>query len=120
VNNLETQDVLHIPGCQYCFVHEGHPIVNLLRMNRALLGVDIDTCTKMDGQFYKITVPLMQSSCDTLRNKVLSRIATQDLTRIQVQLHRLGGTDWAHVSDTDALLTFAPNPTWSVTRFLCY
>lgn len=83
-------------------------------MNKHLLGVDIDSTPKMDGQWYKITEPLMQTSCDTLRSKVLSRIATQDLTSMQVQLHRIGGTDWGHVSSTDALMTFAPNPAWSV------
>ena len=59
------------------FVHESHPVVNLLRMNKHLLGVDIDSTPKMDGQWFKITEPLMQTSCDTIRNKVLSRIETQ-------------------------------------------
>lgn len=29
---------------------------------------------------------------------------------MQVQLHRIGGADWSHVSSTDAMMTFAPNP----------
>lgn len=49
-------------------------------MNKNLLGVDIDNTPKMDGQWYKVTAPLMQTSCETLRTKVLSRIATQVIT----------------------------------------
>lgn len=115
--NLETQDVLKVPNSPYVFVHETHPVINLLRMNKHLLGVDIDSTPKMDGQWFKITEPLMQTSCDTLRTKVLSRIATTDLTTMQVQLQRIGGTDWGHVSSTDAMMTFAPNPAWDPATF---
>jgi hypothetical protein len=110
--NLETQDVLKVPDCPYVFVHEAHPVINLLRINRHLLGVDIDNTPKMDGQWYKITEPLMQTSCEALRTKVLSKIATQDLTQLQVQLHRIGGVEWSHIDDADTLMTFAPNPDW--------
>jgi hypothetical protein len=111
--NLETQDVLKVPGCPYVFVHESHPVINLLRMNKHLLGVDIDTTEKMDGQWYKITQPLMTSSCETLRSKILSKIETKDLNSMQLQLHRIGGVDWSHVTNTDALMTFNQNPSWS-------
>jgi hypothetical protein len=87
-------------------------VINLLRMNKHLLGVDIDTTEKMDGQWYKITQPLMSSSCETLRTKILSKIETKDLNSIQLQLHRIGGVDWSHVTNTDALMTFNPHPSW--------
>jgi hypothetical protein len=112
-SNLETQDVLNIQNCPYVFVHENHPVVNLLRMNKAKLGVDIDTIQKMDNQWFKITRPLMQESCDSLRTKVLNRICpSTDLTKMGVQLCRLGGAEWSQVDDADALMTFAPAPTW--------
>ena len=41
----------------------------------------------------------------------------QDLTSLQVQLQRIGNTDWSHVSSTDALMTFAPNPAWDAQTF---
>jgi hypothetical protein len=104
---------LKVPGCPYVFVHEAHPVINLLRMNKGLLGVDIDTTEKMDGQWYKITAPLMSSSCETLRTKILSKIETKDLNSIQLQLHRIGGVDWGHVTNTDALMTFNAHPSWT-------
>lgn len=36
------QDVLEVPNCHYVFVHENHPVVNLLRINKHVVGVDID------------------------------------------------------------------------------
>lgn len=75
-----------------------------------MTGVDIDSQTKMDGQWYKITEPLLLSSCEAIRTNVLSKIATSDLTAMQVQLHRIGGVDWSHVSATDRVMTFAPDP----------
>jgi hypothetical protein len=142
--NLTTQDVLEVPNCSYVFVHENHPVVNLLRINKHIVGVDIDDQPRMDGQWLKITKNLFDSSCDTIRNRILSKIHTQDLTNLsvcvlfllrmyffiwfsapgslpswhvlfwqeQIQLHRIGGVDWSHVSTADALMTFNPDPTW--------
>ena len=111
-SNLETQDVLAVANCPYLFVHESHPVINLLRMNKEVLGIDIDATPKMDNQWFKITQSLMQTSCDALRTKVLSKIATQDLTNLHVQLHRVGTQSWDQMDNTDALLTFNADPTW--------
>lgn len=78
--NLETQDVLKVPNSPYVFVNETHPVINLLRVNRGLLGVDIDTIPKMDEQWYKITHPLMATSCDIIRQKILSRQGLSSLS----------------------------------------
>lgn len=83
-SNLTTQDVLEVPNCSYVFVHENHPVVNLLRINKHIVGVDIDDQPRMDGQWLKITRNLFDSSCDTIRNRILSRIHTQDLTNLSV------------------------------------
>lgn len=108
---------MKVPNSPFVFVNESHPVINLLRVNKSLLGVDIDEIPKMDNQWYKITAPLMQTSCDIIRNKVLSRIATQDLTTLQVQLSRIGNIDWGHVSGVDTMMTFNPNPSWDTQTY---
>lgn len=111
--NLETQGILHLANCPFVFVNESHPVINLLRMNTAVLGVDIDTCPKMDGEWYKLAKPLLTSCCETIRTQILSRMEPpRDLTQMCVQLHRLGGVDWSHVDGSDVLQTFAPDPQW--------
>lgn len=109
--NLETEDVLRVPGTQYVFVHQNHPAVGMLRTYKHILGIDVDTQPKMDGQWFKLHQPMLQSTCDAIRDQVLSRIATKDLTNLQVQLHRIGGADWGDISHTDAAATFSVNPT---------
>lgn len=112
-SNLETQDVLTVEKSPYVFVNECHPVINLLRMNKTLLGVDVDKIPKMDNQWYKITHELMRSSCDTLRNRVLSQIKTANLMQMNAQIHRVGGMEWDTADHVDTLASFSPDPTWN-------
>lgn len=111
--NLETQGVLVLNNCPYVFVNEKHPVINLCRVNKAVIGVDIDTLPKMDNEWYKLARPLMATCCDIIRTKILSKMRMpEDLSQICLQLHRVGGVDWSHVDKADVLQTFAPNPAW--------
>lgn len=91
--------------------------MNLLRVNKHLIGVDIDQTPKMDQQYYKITHALMQTSCDTLRTKVLNRIRTQDLSALCIQLHRIGGVEWSEVDQSDVMMAFHHNPMFTQEQF---
>lgn len=79
-------------------------------MNKQLLGMDIDQTQKMDGQWFKLTNALMETSCDTLRSKVLGRIKTWDLNNVQIQLHRIGGVPWDSLSAEDVQQTMLHSP----------
>ena len=68
------------------FVRENHPVINLLRINKNLLGVDVDEQPKMDGEWHKVTQSLFDSSCDTIRNRILAKIETKDLSNLTVVL----------------------------------
>jgi hypothetical protein len=67
-------------------VHETHPVINLLRINKHLVGVDVDEQPKMDGQWHKVTQSLFDSSCDTINTRILARIQTQNLNDMTVRL----------------------------------
>ena len=67
-------------------MHENHPVVNLLRINKHIVGVDIDKQEKMDGQWHKITQSLFDSSCDTIKTRILAKIRTHDLNDLNVSL----------------------------------
>lgn len=41
------QDVLRVPNSPFVFVHESHPAINLLRLNKHITGVDIDAIPKV-------------------------------------------------------------------------
>lgn len=67
----------------------------------------------MDGQWLKITKNLFESSCDTIKTRILNNMDTVNLNEISVQLHRMGGQDWAQVNTAEALMSFTPDPTWT-------
>jgi hypothetical protein len=97
--NLDGHNVIEVAGCPYVFVHEKHPIINLLRANHELLGSKIDDHAKLDGEWFKVAKSVLQTCCATLRNKVLSRISFNDLNTFQLQLKRLDTREWTQSSD---------------------
>lgn len=107
-SNLETWGVLEVQNCGYVFVHHEHPVIDLLRVNKELLGADIDAQNLIDGQWYKVSKQVLSSCCNTLRNKVLSRVSTRDLNTFSVQLHRLGSDNWAELGDGAEFLQGMP------------
>lgn len=110
-SNLETWGVMEVQRKPYLFVHEDHPVIALLRVNSDLLGADIDEAQRLDGQWLKVTKQVFATCCNTLRTKVLSRVATRDLNLFSVQVHRLGEQEWAAVGDGSELLAeFVPIP----------
>lgn len=92
--NLEEHGVLSVNGQPYVFVSQNHPAIELLRQNVDILNSNIDNMPKIDGEWYKITRQVMSTCCQTLRNKVLSKVSTRDLNNFTVQLHRVGKTGW--------------------------
>lgn len=110
--NIDTHQVLKLDNCQFMFVHETHPVINLLRMNKNILGTDIDTQPKMDNQWFKISNDLFQTSCDTLRNKVLNKMETANLMNLTITAVPVGKTDWDNFTNNDIMKTLVTNPSW--------
>jgi hypothetical protein len=112
--NLETEGVMDVANCPYVFVHQDHPIIALLRSNSALIGCNIDEQPKIDNEWFKVTRQVLAACCQTLRQKVLSKIASNDLNTLQVQLVRPNAEGWDDVTDANLpLQDFVPNPTWT-------
>lgn len=108
-NNLEKNGVLEVTGQNYVFVSQNHPVIELLRSNRDKLTSDIDEQPLIDGEWYKITKPVMTQCCQLLRSKVLSKVSTRDMNDFIVQLHRVGAKDWTSMGINDDLHVYAEN-----------
>lgn len=111
-SNLEEWGVLEVSRCPYVFVDQNHPVIALLRANKELLGADIDQTPKVDDQWHKVSRQVFKTCCNTLRTKVLSRIATRDLNSFSVQLHRLQDREWGDLDEAHALASFHVDHTW--------
>ena len=113
-NNLEKEGVMEVANCPYVFVSQDHPIIALLRSNSSLIGCNIDEQPKIDNEWFKVTRQVLAACCQTLRAKVLSKIASNDLTTWQVQLERLYAESWDDINDVHVPLSgFVANPSWT-------
>ena len=87
--NLDNYGVIPVNNQPFVFVDCQHPVISLLRHNSHLIGCDIDSQKLIDGQYFKISKQVLQSCCDTLRRKVLSRVTSHNLNTLSVQIHRI-------------------------------
>ena len=108
--NLETYGILPVNNQQYIFVHQDHPVIQVLRINRDLINADIDKQTRFDEQWFKVTKQVHSTCCQELRQRVLNKVSTRDLNKLNVQIHRLDKSEWTNQcqTDKDELLTGVP------------
>jgi hypothetical protein len=97
--NLDTHNVLPVANQNYVFVHENHPAISLLKANSDLLGAEITDERRIDGEWYKVTKSVLSTCCNTLKSKVLNKIAFNNLMDFSVSLKRLDAKDWTQDSD---------------------
>lgn len=97
--NLETEGIMHVNNQAFVFIDCQHPVISLLRHNSHLIGCDIDSQKKIENTWYKITRPVLKLCCDTLRQKVLSKMTTHDLNTLSVQIHRINASGWEDLGD---------------------
>ncbi len=98
-DNLNTHNVLPVSGAPYVFVHETHPVIALLRANTEVIGTKLDEASKIDGEWYKVSKQVLDTCCQCLQNKVLTKMNCQDLNQLQVQLKRLDAKEWTDMGD---------------------
>ena len=97
--NLDSHNVLPVANQNYVFVHEKHPVISLLKANSDLLGSEISEDKRIDGEWYKVSKTVLSTCCNTLKTKVLNRIAFNNLMDFHVNLKRLDAKEWTHDSD---------------------
>lgn len=97
--NLSSHNVLPVSGMPYVFVHENHPVIALLRANVDCLGTKLDEASKIDGEWFKISKQVLDTCCQVLQTKVLTKMNCQDLNQMQVQLKRLDAKEWTDIGD---------------------
>ena len=97
--NLDTHNVLEVANQSYVFVHEHHPVISLLKANADLLGSDITDEQRIDGEWYKVSKTVLSTCCNTLKSKVINKIAFNNLMEFNVSLKRLDAKEWTQDSD---------------------
>ena len=103
--NLETEGVLNVENNPWVFVHQDHPVIALLRHNATLIGCKIDDQPKIDLEWFKVTRQVLNACCQTIRTKVLSKVTSNDLNLLQIQIKRINAENWDDMNDLNAALT---------------
>ena len=112
--NLETEGVMNVNNQAFCFIDKEHPAVPVLRYNAHLIGCDIDSQTKMEGTWFKVSKQVMKICCDTIREKVLSKMKTHDLNTLSLQVHRINAVGLEDLGDgTVAMSNFKLKSSWT-------
>lgn len=98
-DNLVSVGVMFLTGATYYFVHEGHPVIQMLRASQDELGVLLSADATVEGQWYKIDVETFTFCIKTLREGVLlSAPSTFDLSQLTVRLTKPDRQGWLYIS----------------------
>jgi hypothetical protein len=97
-SNLETEGILPVNNQPFVFIEDSHPVLAVLRINPQLIGCDIDQQKKM-GDYHRISRQLLQTCCNVLRQRVLSKISSHDLNTLSLQIHRINAESWEDLGD---------------------
>jgi hypothetical protein len=91
--NLRTHKVLDVslPKVLFKFVHDSHPIIDVLRLNEEMIGVNVDLCPKVEG-YFKITTSVIDVCCSVLERDALVCLAMQGIC-LNPSSQRLGDND---------------------------
>jgi len=112
--NLEEEGVMHVNNQAFCFIDHEHPAVSVLRYNQHLIGCDIDSQKKVDKTWFKVSRQVLKVCCDSIKEKVLSKMMTYDMNTLSLQLHRINAVGWEDLGDgTVAMSNFKLKSAWT-------
>lgn len=112
--NLEEEGIMQVNNQAFCFMDKEHPAVPVLRYNSHLLGCDIDSQKKVENTWFKVSRQVLKVCCDTIREKVMSKMKTYDLNTLSLQIHRINAIGWEDLGDgTVAMSNFKLKSSWT-------
>ena len=74
MDNMEEHGVLNVFKATYAFVRDDHPVIEYLSFNRDLIGRDIHTLPKIDGQWFKLSNELVRYCCTKIKQRWANRM----------------------------------------------
>ena len=87
--------MMRLHGADYYFVHENHPVINLLYNNQEALGTKIDPSDRVNGNWYRVNLNVFDDSCHSLDTQVFSRTPQVfDLSKLRVKIRRPDNKRW--------------------------
>ena len=92
--NLREKGIMKVPGENYCFVDQHHPIVEMMAENSETLQISMDDAELIDGRWIKVSQAIADRCIDNLENQLTDYLPVTDLTQFAATLHRMHGASW--------------------------
>jgi len=105
--NLRTEGIMKVPGENYCFVDQHHPIVEMINENSEVLQIDMADAQLIDGRWLKVSQSVADRCLDNLETQLTDYLPVTDLTQFAATIHRMHGAEWISTDEVADNLTQA-------------
>lgn len=92
--NLRSQGMMKVPGENYCFVDQTHPIVEMMAENAEQLQIDMNDAELIDGRWLKVSQAIADRCLDNLESQLTDYLPVTDLNNFAATIHRMHGASW--------------------------
>ncbi len=79
------ENVVQFPNESYCYVGQGHVLLDVVRNNWEQLGVDVDSEELREGNYVKLGKDLVENVVQQLHDNVIMKLPVTDLTKAAVR-----------------------------------
>lgn len=93
-DNLRTNGIMEVPGEQYMFVDQSHPIVEMMSENQDVLQMDLSSAQLIDNRWFKVSKSVTDRCLAELGAELEGNLPVLDLTDFGAQICRLNGASW--------------------------
>jgi len=91
---LRNEGIMHVPGENYVFVDQSHPIVEMMQENHETLHIDLNQAELIDGRWFKVAKPVTERCLNELESELVNNLPIYDLTKFNAEITRPYGLDW--------------------------
>ena len=77
--------MVQFPNESYCYVAQGHVLLDVVRNNWDQLGVDVDSEELREGNYVKLGKDLVENVVQQLHDNVIMKLPVTDLTKAAVR-----------------------------------
>jgi len=92
--NLRTQGIMKVPGENYCFVDQKHPILEMMSENSETLQINMEDAELIDGRWFKVSQAIADRCLDNLESQLTDYLPVTDLSNFAATVHRVHGEAW--------------------------
>lgn len=92
--NVSTHGILPVPGENYLYIDQGHPVMEVMADNAEALQINMADSPLVDERWVKVEKDLAERCLSLLKNQLLDQLPVVDFTDFNVSVHRVYNEAW--------------------------